>query len=254
MNSSDAGTAAHPVDPDRVAPVIYLFGKAKALTPLVPSFVVAERTAASGGSAPEDSAPEDSAPEGPAPEDSAPEHSASESMVHAASRDRDQRSADGLETITNSSMYALGRRAMSSQEMRDYLGGHGFGPVEIDMEIERLERVNLLDDVLLAQELAENLRRRKGLGRSALTAELKRRQLSPFAIEEALEDGEEHDELQQAIALAMKRAPQLRALDATTARRRLGDFLMRKGYSGQVISKAIQAALVTASSGGPTFR
>lgn len=252
MNSSDVGTAAHPVDPDRVAPVIYLFGKAEALTPLVPSFVVAERTAASGGSAPEDSAPEGPAPEGPAPEDSAPEHSASESMVHAASRD--QRSADDLETITNSSMYALGRRAMSSQEMRDYLGGHGFGLVEIDMEIERLERVNLLDDVLLAQELAENLRRRKGLGRSALTAELKRRQLSPFAIEEALEDGEEHDELQQAIALAMKRAPQLRALDATTARRRLGDFLMRKGYSGQVISKAVQAALVTASSGGPTFR
>jgi regulatory protein len=230
MNSSDAGAAARPVDSDRVAPVIYLFGKAQVTAPtVVHAHVEAGRVTASEGSPLQETA-------------------------RAASLDSNQRTAETFEPISNSSMYALGRRAMSSQEMRDYLGGHDFGSVEIDTEIERLERVALLDDVLLAQELAENLRRRKGLGRSALTAELKRRQLSPSAIAEALEDGEEHDELQQAIALAMKRAPQLRALDATTARRRLGDFLMRKGYSGQVVSKAVQAALVPASSSGPTFR
>ncbi len=155
-----------------------------------------------------------------------------------------------FERVSNVSMYALARRGMSSREMRDYLIGREFDAAAVDEEIERLEGVGLLDDDSLAETLVRTLRDRKGLGRSALTAELRRRHVDGVAIEEAM-GGLADDELERATAIAIKRAPQLRSLDMVTAKRRLGAFLMRKGYSGSVISTAVQRALAPA---GPTFR
>jgi SOS response regulatory protein OraA/RecX len=157
-----------------------------------------------------------------------------------------------FEPVSNVSMFALARRGMSSREMRDYLLGREFDEAEVEGEIQRLERVALLDDAALAETLVRTLRERKGLGRSALNAELRRRKIDGSAIEEALASAADDDELQRATAVALKRAPQLRSLDQETAKRRLGAFLMRKGYSGSVVSAAVATAL--APSGGPVFR
>ena len=153
--------------------------------------------------------------------------------------------------ISNVSMHALARRGMSSHEMRDFLKGREFEAVDIDVEVERLESVALLDDVALAETLVRTLRDRKGLGKSALTAELRRRRLDNLAIEIAL-GALDDDELERALEIAHKRASQLRSYDAETAKRRLGAFLQRKGYSGSVVSTAVQRAL--APTGGPVFR
>lgn len=152
--------------------------------------------------------------------------------------------------INNVSMHALARRGMSSREMRDYLIGREFEAAEVDVEIERLESVGLLDDAALGETLVRTLRERKGLGRSGVTAELRRRNLDQTAIEVALA-GLDDDELERATEIAHKRASQLRSYDAETAKRRLGAFLMRKGYSGSVVSTAVQRALAPT---GPTFR
>ena len=150
--------------------------------------------------------------------------------------------------INNVSMHALARRGMSSREMHDYLLGRDFDPGAVDNEVERLESVALLDDVALGETLVRTLRDRKGLGRSALTAELRRRHLDATAIEIALE-GLDDDELERATEIAHKRAGQLRSYDTETAKRRLGAFLMRKGYSGSVVSTAVQRALAPSGSG-----
>jgi regulatory protein len=152
--------------------------------------------------------------------------------------------------INNVSMHALARRGMSSREMHDYLIGRDFDQGAVDDEIERLESVGLLDDVALGETLVRTLRERKGLGRSGVTAELRRRNLDQTAIEIALAELDD-DELERATEIAHKRASQLRSYDAETAKRRLGAFLMRKGYSGSVVSTAVQRAL---SPAGPTFR
>lgn len=157
----------------------------------------------------------------------------------------------GFAPISNVSMHALARRGVSSREMHDLLLGREFGQPEVTEEVERLESVGLLDDGLLAETLVRTLRERKGLGRSALVAELKRRKLHPDAIESALVVVETDDELDRAIAIAERRAPQLRSYDAETAKRRLGAFLMRKGYSGSVVSTAVARALEPS---GPRFR
>lgn len=183
-------------------------------------------------------------------EQPAPAASASPS-ASAASNGTDERGR--FQRINNVSMHALARRGMSTEEMRDYLGKRGFDENESELECERLVGVGLLDDFALAETLIRTLRQRKGLGRSALVAELRRRRLDTEAIDAALEDLDD-DELARAIDLAVKRAPQLRSLDDQTARRRLGAFLMRKGYSGGVVQAAVDRALSTARSGtGPYF-
>ena len=158
----------------------------------------------------------------------------------------------------NVSMYALARKGLSSSEMADLLRSRDLEPGDVAFEVTRLEKVGLLNDSELAATLVMQLRERKGLGRSAITAELRRRKVDPSAIEEALSDAYDSDgddELTRARAIAIKRAPQLRSLDAETARRRLGAFLMRKGYSGSVVASAVASALApqSRSAEGPRF-
>ncbi|QAV68996.1 regulatory protein RecX [Salinibacterium sp. UTAS2018] len=171
-----------------------------------------------------------------------------------SSRSARREARDGFSEISRVSMRALARRGMSSQEMTQFLGTREFESDEIDAEIERLEGSALLDDAALAETLTRTLRERKGLGASAITAELRRRKIDQEHIDVVV-DFERDDEQERANELAFKRAPQLRSLDSVTAKRRLSGFLMRRGYSGSIVSAAVNAALASGgSSNGPTFR
>ena len=156
-----------------------------------------------------------------------------------------------FDEICTASLEALGRRGVSSKEMQDLLLARNFEPHDVDAEIARLERVALLDDAALAESLVLTLRKKKGLGKAALASELRRRKLDPEAIAGATLD-EDGQELERATELACRRAPQLRALDSETARRRLSAYLMRRGYAGSIVSSAVERAL--APSSGPVFR
>ena len=155
----------------------------------------------------------------------------------------------------NVSMHALTKRGMSVAEMTKLLERREIEPDEVEAEIARLEGVGLLDDQALAENLVRTLQERKGLGRSAVSAELRRRQVDPLAIEQALDAIDTDDELERAIEVATKRAGQLRGYDPETAKRRLGAYLQRRGYSGSVLSAAMEAALrPQRGSGGVQFR
>ena len=154
----------------------------------------------------------------------------------------------------NVSMHALTRRGMSVAEMTRLLEAREIEPDEVEAEIERLEGVGLLDDQALADTLVRTLRERKGLGRSAISAELRRRKVDQGAIDEALDAIDTDDELARAIEVATKRAEQLSSYDPATAKRRLGAYLQRRGYSGSVLSAAMSAALNPADTGGVRFR
>lgn len=161
-----------------------------------------------------------------------------------------------FEPINNVSLHALGRRGISAAEMNDLLLKRGFDADAVMAECDRLLGVGLLDDALLAEALVRSLRERKGLGRGAVSAELKRRKIDPLVIEQTLSELDGEDDAGRALELAIKRAPQLRNLDHATAQRRLSGFLMRKGYSSSAVSSAVSTALAGGSSrsGGPVFR
>ena len=144
----------------------------------------------------------------------------------------------------NVALHALARRGVSVSEMKKLLLSRDLDENTVEIELERLLAVDLLNDGALAETLVRSLQERKGLGKSGVTAELRRRGIEQEAITLALEtedDGD--DEAVRALELALKRAPQLRSYDNETAKRRLSGFLMRRGYSGQVVSAAVKEAL-----------
>lgn len=154
--------------------------------------------------------------------------------------------------VSNVSMNALARRGLSVAELRDNLTRRGFTDGEVDAEVARLSGVGLLDDAELARTLVRTLRDRKGLGPAALTAELKRRRLDPVVVAAALAESDD-DEVARAHDLAVKRAPQLRHVDSDAARRRLGGYLLRKGYSAGVVHTVVDRVLADVRPRGPRF-
>ena len=154
------------------------------------------------------------------------------------------RAADRAEKrAANVSMHALTRRDMSKWELEQTLASRGLEVDQIDDEIQRLEGVGLIDDAALAKTIVRVQHDRKGLGRSALVAELRRRHVDAEHIDAALEGLDGDDELDRARELATRRAPQLASLDRATAVRRLSGFLMRKGYSSSIVRTAVDEAL-----------
>ena len=143
----------------------------------------------------------------------------------------------------NVSVSALARRGMSVAELRDTLAQRGVDAEDAEAEIERLVESRYLDDVRLAETVVRTETERKGKGRSAVVAELRRRKVADEAIEAALEEIDDEEERELAVAVARKRARQLTSYDEQTARRRLAGFLQRRGFSGSVLQHALEAAL-----------
>ncbi|WP_231371273.1 regulatory protein RecX [Cryocola sp. 340MFSha3.1] len=139
----------------------------------------------------------------------------------------------------------LARRGMSRWELEQLLTKREIDPAVYGPELDRLEVLGVIDDAALAATLAFTQHSRKGLGRTAIEQELKRRHIDPVLIEAALADIGDDDELERATELAVKRMGQLSSYDDETARRRLHGFLARKGYASDVVRQAMDAAFAT---------
>ncbi|GAA4183449.1 hypothetical protein GCM10022288_02730 [Gryllotalpicola kribbensis] len=145
----------------------------------------------------------------------------------------------------NVSLHQLARRGMSRWELEQVLRKREVDEAAAAAELDRLESVGLLDDAALAVSLVYAARARKGQGRQAIESELRRRHIGESAIETALADYDQEDELERATEVALKRVTQLRELDDQTAKRRLWGYLQRRGYSGDVIGIAVGDAMAT---------
>ena len=177
------------------------------------------------------------------PTDSMPSDVAGESgSVERSSTRREVRAE-------NVSMHALTRRGMSRWELEKTLLSRELDEEVVEAELGRLEGVGLLDDATLAETFVRTQHDRKGLGRGAITAELRRRHIDQEHIDAALEQVDDDDEQTRATELAVKRAGQLSSYDLETAKRRLHGFLSRRGYSSAVVRAAIDEALSPRSSG-----
>lgn len=139
---------------------------------------------------------------------------------------------------------------MSRWELEQLLTRREIDPEVYLPELDRLEAMGVIDDASLAATLAFTQHSRKGLGRSVIEQELKRRHIDPVHIETALADIGQDDELERATELAVKRMGQLSSYDDETARRRLHGFLARKGYASDVVRHAMDAAFAGRRSPG----
>lgn len=148
----------------------------------------------------------------------------------------------------NVSIRALTRRDLSRWELEQTLRKRGLDDDTVAAELGRIETAGLIDDAALAEMLVKTRHERKGLGRSALAAELRRRHIDQRHIDAALTQIDDDDERSTARDLAVARAQRLRGVDRETAARRLSGFLMRKGYSSDIVRAAVREALPQESS------
>lgn len=157
--------------------------------------------------------------------------------------DPDETGAERDERIDRLVVGRLRRSSLSVSEVRAVLVEHGLDDGEVDEWIERYERLGYLDDARLAEQLVHSHGERRGRGSGAVLAELSRRGVDAAIARQAVGELDPEIELENATAVAERRARQLRGLDRQVAERRLSAFLARRGYPGEVVREAVTAAL-----------
>ena len=107
-----------------------------------------------------------------------------------------------------------------------------------------------INDARLAEQLVSGALSRKGLGRTGMERELRKRGLDDVVIEEALGEFDRDAEYDNALEIARARAQRLHSVEYEAAKRRLYGYLARRGFSGEVVGRAVAETLDSRARGG----
>lgn len=129
----------------------------------------------------------------------------------------------------------VARRPHSEAVLRDKLK-QKFDEGFVDDAIQRLNQLGYLDDEAFARQWVEE--RGTARGKRLLQQELRRKGVADGVIELVLDDTDT-DEVAQARALAAKRLSRLSGHSPEVVRRRMTDYLLRRGYSYQVVNEVL---------------
>lgn len=134
----------------------------------------------------------------------------------------------------------------SARELRRRLVLKGEPPELADLAIQRLLDLGLLNDAEYARQVAHNKASSQGHSRRRLQQELFRRGVSREVADEAISEVMEDQSIDsEAIIekIARRKARSLAKLEPAARRRRLYDFLARRGYDHDDIQRAIKTVL-----------
>lgn len=131
----------------------------------------------------------------------------------------------------------LGYRPRSEREMRDALHTRRVPADVADETLERLRQLRLLDDRAFAESWTESRQRNSPRSRRLLMAELAQKGVKGEAARESLATVDDEEAAFQA---ARKRALGMKQVPYTDFRRKLADFLARRGFDYETCSVAIK--------------
>ena len=133
--------------------------------------------------------------------------------------------------------FLLKYRSRSEAEMRQRLVRRGFESKDIDIVMEKLREQKLIDDTAFAQQWKES--RQSFSPRSQLLTRLELRQKG-VADEVSAAVVSEIDEYDAAYQAASTKAQRLAGVDHILFRRRIGEFLRRRGFDYEVIEHTVK--------------
>jgi regulatory protein len=155
----------------------------------------------------------------------------SESRLEAlAGLDRHQR-------CLNAAIRYLGYRPRSTAEIRQRLQRHGFDSDCMEKTLARLKEQGLLDDTAFARFWIDNREAFSPRSRRLTKLELKRKGLDTDIIEQVVGEVDDSDSAYRA---ALSRTRRLLPADYQDFRRRLGQYLGRRGFSYNIISETVE--------------
>jgi len=130
-------------------------------------------------------------------------------------------------------------RPRSEKELRERLSGKGFGGATACKVISFLKDKNIIDDLRFARLWVESRMRAKPKGDMALERELRQKGISAAIIEKVLSEKQENE---GAVCrrLARKKMEALEKLPREKARKKLFDFLARRGFNFEIIEDVMR--------------
>ena len=137
----------------------------------------------------------------------------------------------------NAAYRFLSYRPRSEAEMKDRLHRRGFVDSQIEIVINKLKEQKLLDDTAFAQFWKENREMFRPRSQRMTRMELKKKGVADEIIKEVTDDSNDMDSAYQA---ALKKAQRLSGEDYEVFRRRLGDYLKRRGFGYTVINQTVK--------------
>ena len=142
------------------------------------------------------------------------------------------RLVDEKERAHEAALNFLSYRPRSEQEVRRRLQKKDFMPEAVDDAIARLLRAGLIDDEAFARYWVENREQHKPRGAYALRHELRQKGIESRIVDELVE---QIDEDANAYLAATKRLSRWQRLDPSVRRRKMSDYLRRRGFSYDVV-------------------
>lgn len=143
---------------------------------------------------------------------------------------------DARERAYQQALLYLSYRARSEDEIRKNLRKHEIPEAIIEETLEKLRQSRLADDGQFARTWIENRSTFRPRSKRALTIELKQKGLEEPAIRSALEAV---DDEALAYEAAVKRVRRLEGLEWPDFRKKLSEFLARRGFSYSVIAPVV---------------
>ncbi|MDO8491647.1 MAG: RecX family transcriptional regulator [Dehalococcoidia bacterium] len=161
----------------------------------------------------------------------APEQTLSEERVEAL------KDADLLQRSLDAAVRYLSYRPRTENEIRSLLRRKGLDAALIDRVVSMLTLQGLVDDAAFASFWRENRLSFSPRSSRLIGAELQRKGVSRQIIASALSDVDDDSAAYQA---AEKKARSLAGADHQDFRRRLGSFLLRRGFSYETAGRTVE--------------
>jgi regulatory protein len=133
-------------------------------------------------------------------------------------------------------MLFLSYRARSEKEIQQNLRKHEMSEEVIEETLERLRKAGLANDNDFARMWVENRSTFRPRSKKALAIELRQKGLNDEAIQDSLSGV---DEESLAYETGLKRATRFKSLEWNEFRKKLSEFLARRGFSYSIIAPIV---------------
>lgn len=143
---------------------------------------------------------------------------------------------DARERAYQQAMLFLSYRARSESEIRQNLRKHEIPEPVIEQTLERLRQDGLANDDQFARVWVENRSAFRPRSRRLMAMELRQKGLNEEAVSSAIQSV---DDEALAYEAAQKRASRLKNLEWNEFRKKLSDFLARRGFSYSVLAPVV---------------
>ncbi|NPV77226.1 MAG: hypothetical protein HPY59_12745 [Anaerolineae bacterium] len=145
---------------------------------------------------------------------------------------------DGEEKAFQRALLMTGHRPRSEQEVRKKLEGLGYSGELIERVLARLRQAEILNDERFAREWIENRSVFRPRSRWMMATELRYKGIPEEVIQKTVEEGEEDEKL--AYDAARKRVYRLGNLSWEEFRKKMSDYLGRRGFTYETISNVVR--------------